>query len=412
MASTPRIFQLVGTCNNYDWGRKGRNSLAARMCEKGTPAGFEIKDDEPYSEMWFGDYPDFPGRVAETGEPLADYLGNHKEELLGAKLLKELDAQLPFLPKILSIAKALPLQIHPNKQLSERLHQEQPDKFTDPNHKPEIAVALSKFEVFAGWKPVSQISPLFGTPALAQFVPPGTKEWTNDTLRHVVRNLLKADEKTVRAVENEIAKLSKEDLRKTIGGDYMVNLIPRLQTDYGSTDPGTLVALLCMNYLVLEPGEALYIPADGIHAYLSGDIVECMARSNNVLNVGFCPPANRDNADLFTETLTFAPDTRGDVTLPRQKSDAGLRGRTSVYRPPIREFDMLRIDLGPDEDEEIQALEGPGIAIVTHGTGILHGDDEEIAVKEADILYVAPQVQTKWRTSSDLQVHMAVFGLP
>lgn len=100
MASTPRIFQLVGTCNNYDWGRKGRNSLAARMCEKGTPAGFEIKDDEPYSEMWFGDYPDFPGRVAETGEPLADYLRNHKEELLGAKLLKELDAQLPFLPKV------------------------------------------------------------------------------------------------------------------------------------------------------------------------------------------------------------------------------------------------------------------------------------------------------------------------
>ncbi|CAG9955533.1 unnamed protein product [Clonostachys rosea f. rosea IK726] len=412
MASAPRIFQLVGTCNNYDWGKKGRNSLAARMCEKATPAGFEIKDDEPYSEMWFGDYPDFPGRVAETGEPLADYLGKHKEELLGAKILKELDAQLPFLPKILSIAKALPLQIHPNKQLSERLHQEQPDKFTDPNHKPEIAVALSRFEVFAGWKPVSQISPLFKTPALAQFVPSGTKGWTNDTLRHVVRKLLKADEETVRSVENEIAKLSNQDLQKTIGEDYMVDLIHRLQTDYGSTDPGTLVALLCMNYLVLEPGEALYIPADGIHAYLSGDIVECMARSNNVLNVGFCPPADRDNSDLFTELLTFGPDSRGDITLPRQKSEAGVKGRTSVYRPPIREFDMLRIDLGANEDEEIQALEGPGIGIVTHGTGILHGDDEEIAVKEADILYVAPQVQTKWRTSSDLQVHMAVFGLP
>ncbi|CAG9989241.1 unnamed protein product [Clonostachys byssicola] len=412
MASTPRIFQLLGTCNNYDWGKKGRNSLAARMCEKATPAGFEIKDDEPYSEMWFGDYPDFPGRVAETGEPLAGHLGKHKEELLGLKVVENFDAQLPFLPKILSIAKALPLQIHPNKQLSERLHQEQPDKFTDPNHKPEIAVALSKFEVFAGWKSVSQISPLFMTPVLAQFVPSATKEWTNDTLRHVVCKLLKADEETVRAVENEIAKLSKEDLRKTIGEDYMADLIPRLQMDYGSTDPGTLVALLCMNFLVLEPGEALYIPADGIHAYLSGDIVECMARSNNVLNVGFCPHADRDNADLFTETLSFGPNTKGDVTLPRQKSNAGVKGRTSVYRPPIREFDMLRIDLGPDEDEEIQALEGPGIAIVTHGTGTLHGDHEEIAVKEADILYVAPQVQTRWRTSSELQVHMAVVGLP
>jgi mannose-6-phosphate isomerase len=41
-----------------------------------------------------------------------------------------------------------------------------------------------------------------------------------------------------------------------------------------------------MNFLTLNPGEAIYIPADGIHAYLSGDIIECMARSNNVLNSG------------------------------------------------------------------------------------------------------------------------------
>lgn len=70
------------------------------MCEKATPTDFEIIDDEPYSEMWFGDYPDFPGRVAETGEPLGDYLGKHKEELLGAKIVKDFDAQLPFLPKV------------------------------------------------------------------------------------------------------------------------------------------------------------------------------------------------------------------------------------------------------------------------------------------------------------------------
>jgi len=67
------------------------------------------------------------------------------------------------------------------------------------------------------------------------------------------------------------------------------------------------VALLTMNHLVLEKEEAIYVPADGIHAYSSGDIVECMARSDNVLNTGFCPRANRDSVDMFTAALTFSP---------------------------------------------------------------------------------------------------------
>jgi len=37
---------------------------------------------------------------------------------------------------------ALSIQAHPNKQLAEKLHVEFPDVYKDPNHKPEIAIAL------------------------------------------------------------------------------------------------------------------------------------------------------------------------------------------------------------------------------------------------------------------------------
>jgi len=37
--------------------------------------------------------------------------------------------------QVLSIAKALPLQLHPNKELAAKLHKEDPNQFTDPNHK-------------------------------------------------------------------------------------------------------------------------------------------------------------------------------------------------------------------------------------------------------------------------------------
>ncbi|GJN67167.1 hypothetical protein PLICBS_001191 [Purpureocillium lilacinum] len=409
MANVPRIFQLSGTCNNYPWRKKGRESLAAQFYERTPGTGFTIDADQHYSELWFGDYPDFPGKVLKSGELLAKTLQANQRALLGNYVVNHLVAQLPFLPKILSIAKALPLQIHPNKKLSEQLHREHPDQYTDPNHKPEIAVALTRFEVFAGWKPINVISALFNTPKLRHFVPDGTQYWSYETLRGVVRNILLADDHTVRTLQDDVARMSESELEELNEQSYMLSLLPRLQDQFSPTDPGTLIALLCMNYMVLEPGEALYIPADGIHAYLSGHIVKCMARSNNVLNTGFCPRADRDSIDLFAKTLTFAPDTQaGNIKLPAKKSKDGSKGHTLVFRPPISEFDMLRTDLGKDEAEEVAEQKGPGVAIVTSGEGVLSGDGQEFEAKEGYIFYVAPGTSASWRATSGLQVHEAL----
>ncbi|KAI2627615.1 mannose-6-phosphate isomerase [Hypoxylon sp. NC1633] len=381
--SPPLVFQLSGTCNNYPWGKKGKQSLAAQLCAQTPGIDFHIKDDEFYSEMWFGDYPDFPARKLDTGELLADVLQQNKEKLLGKKVIEKFESQLPYLPKILSIAKALPLQLHPNKELARKLHEEDPSNFTDPNHKPEIAVALSKFE----------------------FDTEQTEKWTDETLRTVTRNLLKSELETVKQVQTELSKVSKDQLGEAA---YILELLPRLQDQYGPEDAGSLVALLCMNFLVFNPGDAIWIPADGIHAYLAGDIVECMARSNNVLNVGFCPPGDRNNVDLFTKTLTFKAHSRDDVYLPSQKSDKSKKGKTVVYRPPMSEFDMLRTELEGGESEELTAGEGPGVFIVTKGKGVMHADSKEFQLKEGFIFFFAPGVSVKWESQDGMQIHMAV----
>ncbi|KAK1496596.1 phosphomannose isomerase type I [Colletotrichum tamarilloi] len=405
MSSQSSVFQLSGTCNNYDWGKKGRDSLAARLCEN-TPSGFTINDNEAYSEMWFGDYPDFPARVLETGELLKDILDKNKEQLLGKKVITELDGQLPYLPKILSIAKALPLQIHPNKSLASKLHEQDPENFTDANHKPEIAVALGPFEVFAGFKPLDQISPVFNIPALRDLIPDGTTRWTDETLREVTRRILLADENTVEKASKALGGTPREELG---GNGYVLDLLPRLQDQFGKGDNGILVALLCMNFLSLEAGDALYIPADGIHAYLSGDIVECMARSNNVLNTGFCPPGDRNNIDLFSKTLTFMAHSKNDVLLPAEKSDRGTQGRTVVYPPPLSEFDMLKTDLDEGSKAEVlKASEGPSVAIVTDGEGVLEADGKKFDVKAGHIYFVAPGIEAKWETKGKMQVFTTV----
>ncbi|KAK7943891.1 phosphomannose isomerase type I [Apiospora aurea] len=383
------VFQLSGTCNNYPWGKKGKQSLAAQLCAQTPGLDFKIEDDQFYSEMWFGDYPDFPARQLETGEELKDVLAKNKDQLLGKKVVDKFDAQLPYLPKILSIAKALPLQIHPNKELSEKLHAKDPQSFTDPNHKPEIAVALGKFEVFAGFKPLAQIEPLFKLKPLQQFVPEGTTQWTDKTLREVTRSLLKASEDTVKQVQKQLVAIDKSQF-----GDagYVVDMLPRLQDQYGPEDAGSLVALLRATPFIS--------PADGIHAYLSGDIVECMARSNNVLNTGFCPPADRNSADLFADTLTFKAHSRDDVYLPSSAYKKSKSGKTVVYAPPMSE---------PGESDELEAVDGPGVMIVTGGEGTLKAEGKEFPLKSGFIFYVAPGAAVRFETQSTLQVHMAVI---
>lgn len=107
MAPIPRVFRITGTCNNYPWGKKGRDSFAAQLAAKSNE-DFVIKDDEPYSEIWFGDYPDFPARVHATGELLSDTINENHLALLGENVMRTMDAQLPYLPKVC----ALPIGTH------------------------------------------------------------------------------------------------------------------------------------------------------------------------------------------------------------------------------------------------------------------------------------------------------------
>ena len=259
--------------------------------------------------------------------------------------------------------------------------------------------------MFAGFKPLSEIEPLFKLPALRPFQPRHSSTWTDETLREVTRSLLKADEKTVESVQDNLLQTSSSDLGSAA---YILDLLPRLQEQYGAKDPGSLVALACMNFFTFGPGDAIYIPADGIHAYLSGNIVECMARSNNVLNTGFCPPADRNNIDLFTNTLTFKSHSKQDVYLPSEKFQRSKTGKTEVYKPPMSEFNLLKAGLRAGESDDILAGDGPGVMIVTQGTGIMHADGEKFQLKEGFIFYVAPGVGVQWTTESGMQIFMAI----
>ncbi|KAK4698019.1 mannose-6-phosphate isomerase, partial [Lecanoromycetidae sp. Uapishka_2] len=295
--------------------------------------------------------------------------------------------------------------IHPNKDLAAKLHAKNPEQFTDDNHKPEIAIALGPFEVFAGWKPQAEIDSLFeALPPLQKFLPKKDAKVDNETLRTVVQTILQSSDESIKKCQQELAKIPKEKYGKQ---SYILEILPRLQEQYSIEDPGNLVALITMNFLTLSTGDAIYVPADAPHAYLSGNIVECMARSNNVLNTGFCPRADRDNIELFSSALTFAPHSAEEVLLPSKPSKRGKEGKTVEYAPPMSEFNMLKTELKGGEKEVVEKIAGPSVLFSMSGQGKMSAGGEEFEVKEGYIFFVGQGVEVHMEAEKGLVVYRA-----
>lgn len=91
-------MELEGNIKNYDWGKLGETSEVAKLVKSNNESA-EIKNNEPYAELWMGDHSSGPSIVKSVGQPLGHV---YKQ-------------RLPYLFKVLSIRKALSIQVHPNK---------------------------------------------------------------------------------------------------------------------------------------------------------------------------------------------------------------------------------------------------------------------------------------------------------
>lgn len=106
---------------NYAWGKRGKDSMVSKlkMLEN---EGFENDEEKTYAELWMGTHPNGPSRVMpEPGDFIEGAEANHAGIFLIELLethphyLGELQEQgdLPFMFKVLSINKALSIQVRP-----------------------------------------------------------------------------------------------------------------------------------------------------------------------------------------------------------------------------------------------------------------------------------------------------------
>jgi mannose-6-phosphate isomerase len=137
-----------------------------------------------------------------------------------------------------------------------------------------------------------------------------------------------------------------------------------------------VISLMC-NHLTLAPGEAVFLPAGNLHAYLCGAGVEVMASSDNVLRGGL----THKHVDLaaLIEVLDFT-DGRVPVIHP-VLGPGGLR-----YPVPVQDFDLTRIQL--DAQSGSLGTPGPQVLLCTEGTAVLASADGEVTLAKGASAFV------------------------
>jgi mannose-6-phosphate isomerase len=375
---------LRATPRDYAWG----SSTAIAEVLGSEPSG------RPEAELWLGAHPGAPTPIADPST-----VGGHAD--LERWLAADPTAlgghgSLPFLLKVLAAAHPLSLQAHPDlrraaagfaAENARGVPLDAPHRnYKDALHKPELIVALREgFEALCGFRELHATDALLielGTtapdPAAAAHLnmlrgmvaaPDGLRDTVRILLEHHPGGLL--DALVVSAAAPGSGAFDAERA-----------LVGRLAEEYPG-DPGIAVALL-LNLVTLRAGEALYLPAGNIHAYLRGIGVELMAASDNVLRGGLTPK-HVDVPELL-DVLEFEPRPVPWLT------PTDLGGGLSLFVPDVPDFELLRVDLSdePSEQESSFRLPGPGIAIVTDGSVRITGATSSIALDRGGYAFITP----------------------
>lgn len=336
----PKPYKLAGKIQNYKWGTKNENAFIPKLLN------FMPEENIPYAEYWIGVHPKAPSEVLIDNKKvlLTDILEKFPNEILGNRIVEKYGKTLPFLLKILSINQALSIQAHPDKKLAEILHEKDPKNYPDNNHKPEIAIAIDQLQAIVGLKDISQLKV-----DIEKYYE--IKKLIDDNLIAELENLSgSSSENWVKEFYKDIMSSTKSSLK-----DCIINIKSRIEKSENRTkseeqfliqfnnygiDIG-LLSILLFNFVNLKSGEAIFTPAGIPHAYIKGNIVECMANSDNVVRAGLTPKYK----DL--ETLTKMLTVNSDETAVKKIEDECF----IKYQTRAEEFEISKIKLNSGYSE-------------------------------------------------------------
>jgi mannose-6-phosphate isomerase len=349
-----RPFLLQNSIQHYPWGERGREAFIPRLL------GLEVESDTPpFAELWIGTHPSAPSKVmteARESMLLSELIQKYPAEILGASVQKAFNGQLPFLLKVLSAREILSIQMHPNKEQARELHHQDPKNYPDTNHKPEIAIALDSLTALVGLIDDREL------PTVMKLYPELRTVTDYDlhsgqTVEASFKILLQSAEENQPSIGAVIESIRLRLLRKSA---FFLLRKEKIFLEYAAQYPGDvgLLTIFLLKLYTFAKNQAVFTPPDIPHAYVKGNIIECMASSDNVVRVGLT------NKYKDIKSLVNILDARQKPQLFHR----GLNFFKQTYAVPTSEYRVTRQLLLPGQNTVDRASGSLRIYIVTKGT--------------------------------------------
>lgn len=382
------IYRLNNSVQHYDWGSKTHIQELLGL-EENTPA----------AELWMGAHPKAPSEVVlpEGGKSLEELISENPMRVLGKEAARRFEGGLPFLFKALAAARALSIQAHPDKKTAEAGFRRENEEgipldafarnYRDDNHKPEILCALTDFHGLCGFRSPREILGFLEPLEIPELEPclaalkdaakkdgphPGIGSGSSretieeEALREFFSRLLGLDEARKRSAVEAAVRRSK-------GNSPEERWVRRIAEDY----PGDIGIFgpYYLNLFTLEPGEAVFLSARVLHAYLEGFGIELMANSDNVLRGGLT--SKHVDVPELESVLSFTAE------IPSRIAGVPEGPGIVVYSTPADEFDLLRFQPGSAKGSRIGSIRADrvGIFICTEGNGRVAGTEEDFVLE-------------------------------
>jgi len=377
-------LRLLGTVQQYDWGKKGRDSLVAKLAGRDGDRG-------TFAEFWFGAHPKSSSLLIIDGSPISlkEAIEQNTETFLGQESLKTFGPQLPFLFKILSVARPLSIQVHPDLKLAASLHEQDPANYPDANHKPEIGVAASDVQMLCGFRSDKDFQEkVISCSEIVEVL----SEETLQGLKNIsVDNSATIKQQVYRAVMN----LSQEEVKERCQQVYsqaskkscsdVGHWLTEVEKLYPEGDVGVF-SFFMLNIVKLKPGEAVFSLPGVPHAYLSGEIVECMANCDNTIRAGLT--SKFKDTEVLLEMVDYAVDG------PCMVQTSNARNET-VFKTAAREFELT--EFNSDKPTLVgKDVQGPAIAFCLEGEAYAQTEAGPIAIEPGEALFFSAALnQTK-----------------
>ena len=329
------IYTLENQIQEYAWGS---TTAISELLGQSSPSRV------PQAELWMGAHPKAPSQVMTPAGPvdLDQFIKDRPTAVLGPETARIFDNRIPYLFKVLAAAKPLSIQAHPDlAQAREGYSRENaagidlkaPERnYRDDNHKPECICALTDFWALNGFRESSAIARNLSAlcpNSLAELIAQSLPADAQNDLRLFFESLMTlSPETSQKAISEALTNLDR------LPDSDMVHWMKALQNEY-PFDIGVLSPAM-LNLVCLQPGQAMYLPAGQLHAYLEGVGIELMANSDNVLRGGLTPK-HVDVPELM-RVLNFRP-TRLEILVPEAVSPT-----EKVYRTPAQEFELSIVE--------------------------------------------------------------------